>query len=56
VGSVIAVRFRVGRVHAVPDERLKTAAEHRTQLALKCLHRGKSVCHVSIINECAFEN
>ena len=34
-------------------ERLKTVAKHFTQVAFKPLHRGKSVCHLSIINECA---
>jgi hypothetical protein len=50
---LVAVPICRARVLAVPNERLKTAAEHFTQVAFERLHRRKSVCHLSIINECA---
>jgi hypothetical protein len=50
---LVVVRGRRTRVLAVPNERLKTAPEHFTQVAFERLHRRKSVCHLSIINECA---
>jgi len=41
------------RIRAISYEGLETVAEHVTQVAFQRLHRGKSVCHLSIINECA---